>query len=370
MLYHDLLRRIFELMDNQPGEYIKPRQASAVNTWASTALVCRQWTLPAQSALYARVFITIMSNPERNARAILFARTMHTAPHLRALLKHFSLTVKGVAVLPPELVDWVAHVPEGSLLSLESSLEHRPQPAQLALYAAPAIRGLRALTLRGHHPRELLTALGALPRLEALTIQFDDLVKKADTWAGVQLALPPTVRTVRIDACTERYLLPAVDLIRRAAAAPHVRVLKLRLVDPVVHAGAPAIAQALLQVSPHLWELRLSSVPWAPQVQLPFVDELVLRAPALERLDCVLGTFSDALFARLPASVRDFRIALWGAEFFPHEAGLANLLERVGQGGMALTEMEIFAKSAAVRSQLAGLGDACARRGVTLRWTE
>ena len=87
MLYHDLLRRVFELMDNQPGEYIKPKQASAMATWASAALVRRQWTFPAQSALYNRVFITVMSNHDRNTRAILFARTMHTAPHLRALLQ-------------------------------------------------------------------------------------------------------------------------------------------------------------------------------------------------------------------------------------------------------------------------------------------
>ena len=369
MLYHDLLRRVFELMDNQPGEYIKPKQASAMATWASAALVRRQWTFPAQSALYNRVFITVMSNHDRNTRAILFARTMHTAPHLRALLRHFSLTVKGVAKLQTELVDWMHRVPEGSLLSLESSLEHREQPAQLVLYSAPAIRGLRKLSLRGHHPRELLNAIGTLPHLEELTIQFDDLVKKVDTWVpGVEVSLPPSVRTVRIDACTERYLAASVALMRRAASAPHVEVIKLRIVDPVVHAGSAAIAQALLEVTPNLRELRMWSVPWAPQT--PFMDELVLRVPALERLECVLGTFSDELFARLPASVKDLRLALWGAEYFPHEAGLAHLLERVGQGDMALTEIEIFSKSGAVRNQLAGLASACGERGVTLRWTE
>ncbi|KAM5533654.1 hypothetical protein V8D89_012678 [Ganoderma adspersum] len=370
MLYHDLLRRVFELMDNQPGEYIKPKQASAAATWASAALVCRQWTFPAQSALYNRVFITIMSNPDRNTRAILFARTMHTAPLVRALLRHFSLTVKGVAKLQTELVDWMCHVP-GSLLSLESSLEHREQPAQLVFYSAPAIRGLRELILRGHHPRELLNAIGTFPHLEQLTIQFDDLVKKVDTWIpGVEVTLPPSVRTVRIDACTDRYLAASVALMRRAASAPHLRVIELRIVDPVVHAGGAAIAQALLAATPNLRELRMWSVPWAPQI--PFMDELVLRAPALERLECVLGTFSDELFVRLPATVKDLRLALWGAEHFPHEAGVARLLERVGQGGngMALTELEIFSKSAAVRNQLAGLASACGEHGVTLRWTE
>ncbi|KAM5538358.1 hypothetical protein V8D89_007960 [Ganoderma adspersum] len=369
MLYHDLLRRVFELMDNQPGEYIKPKQASAAATWASAALVCRQWTFPAQSALYNRVFITIMSNPDRNTRAILFARTMHTAPLVRALLRHFSLTVKGVAKLQTELVDWMCHVPEGSLLSLESSLEHREQPAQLVLYSAPAIRGLRELVLRGHHPRELLNAISTLLHLEQLTVQFDDLVKKVDTWVpGVEVVLPPSVRTVRIDACTDRYLAASVALMRRAASAPHVQVIKLRIVDPVVHAGAAAIAQALLAATPSLRELRMWSVPWAPQI--PFMDELVLRAPALERLDCVLGTFSDELFVRLPATVEDLRLALWGADFFPNEAGLAHLLKRVGQGGMALTEIEVFSKSAAVKNQLVGLASACSERGITLRWTE
>ncbi|KAI1791984.1 hypothetical protein LXA43DRAFT_370599 [Ganoderma leucocontextum] len=369
MLYHDLLRRIFEVMDNQPGEYIKPKEKSAAGTWAAAALVCRQWTFPAQSALYSRVFITIMSNPERNARAILFARTMHSAPHLRALLRHFSLTVKGVATLQNELVDWVRHVPEGSLVGLESSLEHREQPAaQQALYSAPAIRGVRELTLRGHHPRELLNAIGTFPNLENLTVQFDDLVKKVDTWAGVELALPPAVRTVRIDACTDRYLVASVNLMRRAASAPHVQAIRLRIAGPVVHAGAAAIAQALLAVTPNLRELRLWSVSWSPGI--PFMDELVLRAPSLERLDCVLGTFTDDFFFRLPATLKRLSLMLWEAESFPYEAGLAHLLRRVGQGGMALTYIEVYAKSAVLRSQLAGLASACHENGVKFRWME
>ncbi len=368
MLYHDLLRHVFELMDNQPGEYIKPNQPSAAGTWASAALVCRQWTFPAQSALYSRVFMTIMSNPARNARAILFARTMHSAPHLRALLRHFSLTVKGVATLPNELVDWMCHVPEGSLLGLEFSLENREQPAQQVFYSAPAIRSVRELTLRGHHPRELLNAIGALPRLEKLTVQFDDLVKKVDTWAGVDVTLPPAVRTVRIDACTDRYLAASINAMRRAASSPHVLVLKLRIASPVVRAGGAAIAQALLAATPNLRELRLWSVSWAPGI--PFMDELVLRAPSLERLDCVLGTFSDDLFVRLPATLKHLSLTLWDAEFFPHEAGLAHLLQRVGQGGMALTSIEVHAKSAALQNQLAGLASACRENGVTLQWME
>ena len=97
-------------------------------------------------------------------------------------------------------------------------------------------------------------------------------------------------------------------------------------------------------------------------------DELVLCTPALERLECVPRTFSDEPFVRL--SVKDFRRMLCGAENFLHEAGLEHLLGKVGQGGMALTQVEIFSKSGEVRNRLAGLASACAERGVTLIWAK
>ena len=54
------------------------------------------------------------------------------------------------------------------------------------------------------------------------------------------------MRTVRIDACTKWCLAASVALMRRAASAPHVQVINLRNVDPVVQAGSAAVAQAPL----------------------------------------------------------------------------------------------------------------------------
>ena len=51
---------------------------------------------------------------------------------------------------------------------------------------------------------------------------------------------------VRIDACTEQHLAASEALMRRAASAPHVYVINLRIVDPVVQAGSAAVAQVPL----------------------------------------------------------------------------------------------------------------------------
>ena len=135
-----------------------------------------------------------------------------------------------------------------------------------------------------------------------------------------------------------------------------------------MYAGSAAIAQALLAATPNLKDLRLWSVSWA--LAIPFIDELVLRTPVLERLECVLGTFSEDLFFRLPETVKHLGLMLWEAETFPYEEGLAHLLQRARQGGMALTYIEMHATSAALKNQLAGLASACRESGITFRWME
>ena len=46
----------------------------------------------------------------------------------------------------------------------------------------------------------------------------------------------------------------------RAASAPHVQAIKLRIDDP----SSEAIAQARLAATPNFRELRMQSVPWPP----------------------------------------------------------------------------------------------------------
>ena len=45
------------------------------------------------------------------------------------------------------------------------------------------------------------------------------------------------------------------------------------------------------------------------------MEQLVLCAPALERLECAIGTFSDELFVRLLASVKGLSLAFWKRNF-------------------------------------------------------
>ena len=74
------------------------------------------------------------------------------------------------------------------------------------------------------------------------------------------------------------------------------------------------------------------------------MEQLVLRAPALERLECAIGTFSDELFVQLPATVKYLSLELLEGDVFPSEAGLAHLLARLGAWGISLTEIEALFK--------------------------
>lgn len=146
-----------------------------------------------------------------------------------------------------------------------------------------------------------------------------------------------------------------------AACAPQLSTLALH---PAVHSmdnrGA-TVADTLLACIGQLTELSLFGWrPWSPP--RPFMDDLVSRNPALERVCCLEGTYSEQLFQHLPATLRVLELAT-GAARYPYERALLDYIARVRQKGLGLRRLCLL-MSCMDEEPWAHVAESCKKSGV------
>ncbi|PIL31019.1 hypothetical protein GSI_05713 [Ganoderma sinense ZZ0214-1] len=354
----------------------------------AAARVCRAWTLPAQELLYNTLCLGPFDPP---ARSRLLARTLRTAPRLASMVRCLSLHTGGpdssVAQAREQEHEqdqdqdqerdqeredvewqWLHHLPPHGLARFRYAWasEDAFDPSVLA---APAVRTVPHLVAHGPLTPAALRACLALPRLEALEVDFanahcsdpysdlDPYFESQSEWgeSGWDWGMDGWGRGTDVD---ER------DWAIDASLAPRLRRLLVR----VYFVACPAALALFRAFAPQLeafqlhalfelfvphraWAAALASPP-SPSSPLslgePFMDAVVRHHRALERVRCPLGAYSDAFFRDLPPSVRVLELYVdadpdpdpdadgesRGRRWFPHARALAGLLRGRRESGL------------------------------------
>ncbi|KAM5538388.1 hypothetical protein V8D89_007990 [Ganoderma adspersum] len=315
------------------------------------ALVRRSWTIPAQVLLYNTICFGPWDpcDPTSSARCSLFARTMHSSPHLACLVRYLSLHT-GADVVRDQ-VEWLHLLPPHGLNRFRYmwSSEHTFDPYVLV---APAVLTVTHFIAHGPQNPASLRACLSLPALETLEVSLADCADDCESDAGwperdwgLHAALAPRLRKLIIRMY---FVACPAALSLFTAFAPQLSAFQLHalfeLFEPQ-RAWAAALTSAPL-ARDRLTQLVLSgSISW-PRDGRPFMDDVVRQRRALERIRCPQGSYTDTFFRSLPPSVRILELYHDADGPFAHERALAALLREVqrGRGESALEEVRFLSQ--------------------------
>ncbi|TFK81551.1 hypothetical protein K466DRAFT_591172 [Polyporus arcularius HHB13444] len=275
---------------------------------------------------------------------------MQTCPHLRALLRHLAIWQSGSQV--EEQLQWIRILPEDTLRILHYFWSHNKP--HLSVFDAPAVRTITQLDISGDITPAIAKACLSLPSLQTLCITF---YNTASYDCALEVTPSPSLKhlvVIMIYQCSFTYRFLAV-------CAPQLSTLALL---PAVHfmdnPGA-TVVDTLLACTGQLTEFSLFGWgAWSPA--RPFMDDLVLRNPALERVCCLEGTYSEQLFQHLPATLRVLELAT-GVAPYPYERALLDYIARVGEEGLGLRRLCLL-MSCIDEEPWAHIAESCKKSGV------
>ncbi|TBU25861.1 hypothetical protein BD311DRAFT_867197 [Dichomitus squalens] len=359
MLNVDVLLYIFEAC----------QESGETGSLLAAALVCRRWAAPAQAALCNMIDLTIYIRDSRNIRAERFARTMQTCPHLLSSIRHLDLEVQDPSLLSEHL-SWLQKIPPGGLKSLWLRWEYGGWPPtesesmQCAVIRAPGVRGVRSLSLAGRFYPEVLREVAEFPLLENITTR----ITRCAQFSAPVLRTFPRLKWACVRA--DVYAQTHVQLLFPVASSPQLQTLIIVFnVEDCVH----LLPSALRSVAPSLRHLRLIIIDDALDRvgKHSFMDEVIQCLPSLKRLAITPGTYSSALFERLPRSLKYLEL-LPGSGGFPYRDALVAYITRAAKSKLPLKMVAVPAslKRATVDAVISEACEACgvALRVARIRW--
>ncbi|KAI0830499.1 hypothetical protein BC628DRAFT_1354246 [Trametes gibbosa] len=315
---------------------------------AHAAVVCRAWTVPAQSALYKEIEYSPLAHTPRET---LLARTMRTRPHLLCLVRRLSLVTMWTHSPTPDLCEWIKRIPADRLQDFRWTWERgHPLPS---LLGTPAMRGTRHVELKGS-----LYSIGSIqPILDLPYLQSLSLELKGDEKGFLLGDAPPKLRHL----CVIVHQGPSSAMAKLLSVlGSHLESLRLTSQLGDDPEGDAHLVSCVTTHCPGLRQLHIEAIA-PPKTPVPIVDKLVQTYRSLEHLRCTKGIFTPALFQIISPSLQSLRIPFAIA----HEAPLLSFLQdaRRTREGLLTLELSDGGDAEVPRS----ITDACRARGVVLR---
>ncbi|KAH9858005.1 hypothetical protein C2E23DRAFT_158889 [Lenzites betulinus] len=335
VLQEDLLHQVFEHVHH-------PRAL------AHAAIVCRGWTIPAQSALYRELEYSPLACSPREA---LLARTMRTRPHLRSLVRRLSLVTVWTHSPTPDLCDWIGCIPADRLQDFRWTWDRgHLLPSVLE---TPAMRGTRHVELKGNiYSISSIQPILDLPYLQSLALEL-----KGDENGFLVGDAPLRLRHLRLLA--HQGPSSAMDTLL-SVVGPQLESLRLTSKlgdDPESDA---CLVSCITTHCPNLRQLDIEGLA-PPKIPVPIVDQLVQNYRSLEHLRCTEGVFTSALFQAIPPGLQSLRLPF----VLAHETLLLRLLKDVHHGLDNLVTLQLTGDGDALA--LESIVDACRARGVVFQ---
>ena len=275
---------------------------------AAAALVCRDWTEPAQVTLYQRRLHLVLGEPLINrSRTSLFARTMETCPHLRPLVHDISMVLWRPCT--KELTRWLQLIPENVVRKFKYMVSESDIPLlyDLAILDTPCVRTVTDFRAGQLYSMDEISVILSLPCLTHLTIEYT-----ASFGGDVDPALA------------------------RASPIKHLKLLSL------ITGWCPGVFSVFVALAPRLESFTTDGrfpdqryAPWRDEMEAeivrhgrtlrtliidarrmetppstPFLDALVEDNASLVHLRIFPGAYTELLFTHLPDTLEVLEIDL------------------------------------------------------------
>lgn len=323
-------------------------------TLSSAAMVCRMWAESAQAALYRELFFFPLDNRPRDQ---LLARTMRTCPHLRRLVRRLSLITLWTHAPMPELCDWIPLLPAQCLHEFQWTwIRGHIIPT---LVDSPAIRTVSRIQLRGRfYSTDKLQPILELPYLESLSLEL----------SGQEQGDIRPVASSRLTTLSVYFSVEYGPVFDKLLAAVGLQLAALEVTHKICYDvdDGRALVSAIESCCPNLKRLSFTAT-FMDTNSYPILDHLICRYDDLEHLCCSEGTYTSALFERLPSTLNVLELYMCGTSF-DHEAALLKYIAHAPTGRHGLATVMIASKGH--RSRYQSVGDACRARGVEFRYNQ
>ncbi|TFK90813.1 hypothetical protein K466DRAFT_365949 [Polyporus arcularius HHB13444] len=320
-------------------------------TLRNAALVCREWTGPAQAALYREIFFFPLDNRRRD---LLLARTMRSCPHLRLYIRRLSLITLWTHSSCEELCDWISHIPAHSLREFRWTwIRGHILPSILS---SPAILATTRVQLCGRiYAAEKLQLILQLPSLEDLSLEL----------TGYELGDIKSLAASRLKHLHVYLSVEYGPIVGKLLSVVGHRLESLQVSRKFCFESEKdeELVSAIETHCCHLKHLSMTA-PFKAERPLPIVDRLARRLQSLERLCCSEGTYTSDLFHTLPPNLITLGLFIHGPSL-PHESSLLEFLTLVQAGQRRLSTLVITTKDA---SPYQSITDACYACGVTVHY--
>ncbi|KAF8589712.1 hypothetical protein K439DRAFT_1612514 [Ramaria rubella] len=264
---------------------------------ARSARVCKQWLPVTRRALYRD-----LTFDAKKPSAHLLSTTLHHSSFLRSHIRRLKILHEPASIL---IYEWFRDLPPNGLRHLEVFQGARDTEFARLILRSPVTRSIRSLILRGwffdREPMALGICLG-IPDLEALSLKFPNPSVTLD------LTCVPPVRLKRLSISTYSFSPEILALL--AIVGPTLEQFDFNSVS--WDYSIPELAAALVLHAPQVRHLSIQGVFTQ---HTPFLDDLVPSLPFLSYLYCGYGTYSPAIFSRIPQGLQSLR--LQGPPHFP-----------------------------------------------------
>lgn len=320
---------------------------------AKAARVCQAWLPAASRTLYHNIHISTYSLVTDR-----LAQTLRTAPSLRGLVRHVALYHPKLDEADPSVLDWLALLPEHSLLSI--TLENTDMFNLLKeqrMLDLPAFRTVSSIVAHGRYLSGDISTLLNIPYLQSLSIEL--LSRRSYSFVK---PLRPTLRRLAITICGYNTV---IETILQSFEEP-LEQFMLVVSSNLCKAGLSSLQTGLRRHAPCLKRLFLIG---HPQDKLPSMDDYILSFPTLETLLCSYSTFSPLLVKRLPPTLTSLILRVRTDCTFPSDEYAAALqrhrhkLRRLS----ALTIVDVPGRWRRRKNQWEPLVELCAAEGISFR---
>ncbi|KAI0696877.1 hypothetical protein C8T65DRAFT_832680 [Cerioporus squamosus] len=335
--------------------------------YTNAALVARNWTGPAQAGLYRckiRIYVVNTEYLPTLRRRSMLARTMNTAPHLRALLRSLCIIADDPYRSEDSYLDWLRLIPPHTLRMFEYRC-NIPGIFCPALLQAPSVQTVPSLTIHtGPQSMDDLRSV-LVPGVENLVLVVDESFD-----GEIDCPLPPKLKHLTVS--NYRRWCPAVYKLF-IALSPQLDSFSTDGPWHVAGDFHPWMESTLARHGRNLRSLYLRgedvSTP-PPLVTRPFLDELVLHSTRLENLKVVAGAYTGRMFRRLPPSVKVLEF-VGDRQPIPFEDALLDCISRAAKGDIGLSRIVVYSYEflgVGKPEVYDGLADACAANGVQFEY--
>lgn len=318
-------------------------------TLAKVSRVCRGWQPPASVKLYYDVPIEAWRPTSRT-----LADTLTAQPGLRRLVRHVTLDHRRPEHWNQPPFDWLALLPEHSLLlvTLRTDIFAFPEAACLLDY--PAIRTVPHMFARAVYSSDSLVRIMNMPHLQTLAIKV-----MGDMSSSSTARLKPALRKLAISSYRYEAI---VERILQSFDSPLERFTLLT--TELKESDLASLQNGLKRHAPSLRYLSFVGKLFFP---LPFMDDYILSFPSLETLVCPFGTYTPLLISRLPHTLSTLVLLTGMTTPFAGD-DYAAALEQYRVQPRALSEL--FLDTFGTKQECSSLMATCARLGLSLRILE